>query len=155
MEDLHLTLGRELHVGRLEIAMDDALLVRRFQGFGDARRDSNGIRGVERAATKPLRERLPLDELHCDCSRAARLFEPVHLCDIWMAQRRERLCLAPETHEPLGIAGEMRRQKLQCRVAMQSCITGAVHDTHAARSDRFEKLVDANLGSAEIWLDVP
>ena len=53
VEDLHDPVGRDLDIGGLQIAVDDALLVRRVERFGDLPRD--GQRLVERMGPRAMR----------------------------------------------------------------------------------------------------
>ena len=50
-------------VGRLQIAMDDAFLVRRVERFGDLARDRERLGDRQRPAREPIGERRSLDEL--------------------------------------------------------------------------------------------
>jgi len=43
IEDLHRAIRPHLHVGRFQVAMDDAALVRVFQPFGDLLGDVQGF----------------------------------------------------------------------------------------------------------------
>ena len=61
---LHGAVGPHLDVRGLEIAMDDPLLVRRFEGLGNLLRDGQGFVDGDRAAGDPLRQVLALDEFH-------------------------------------------------------------------------------------------
>jgi hypothetical protein len=54
VEHLHLAARRELDVGRLEIAMDDAFLVRRLERVGDLRAIDRPLR-LEPALRDPVR----------------------------------------------------------------------------------------------------
>ena len=54
-------------------------------------------------------EILALDQFHHERVHAARLFEAVDLRDVRMVQRGERLRLALEPRQPLGIAARTRR----------------------------------------------
>ena len=64
VEHLDGAVGADLDVARLEIAMDDALLVRGVERVGDLPRDAERL--VERSAAlpDPLGQRRPLDQLH-------------------------------------------------------------------------------------------
>jgi len=48
VQHLHRAVGSHLHVGRLQIAVDDALLVRRLERIGNLLRDREGL--VDRQA---------------------------------------------------------------------------------------------------------
>ena len=50
VEHLHLAFGRDLDVGGLEIAVDDALVVRRFERLGNLPRDAERLDQRDRAA---------------------------------------------------------------------------------------------------------
>src|SRR5262249_12732462 len=56
----------------------------------------------------------------------------VHLGDVWMTERRERLCLALEARQPLGIAPEEIRQDLDGDVAAELRVAGAIDLAHSA-----------------------
>ena len=47
VQHLDLPFGREGDVGRLEVTMDDPLLVRRFQRIGDLPGDTHGLVQIE------------------------------------------------------------------------------------------------------------
>ena len=63
VEHLHRAVGRDLDVRGLEIAVDDPLLVRRFERLGDLPRDRQRFVERNRPARDPLGERLALDQL--------------------------------------------------------------------------------------------
>ena len=63
VEHLHRAVGAHLDVGRLEIAMDDALLVRRFERLGDLPRDRQRLVERNRPARDAVGERRPFDQL--------------------------------------------------------------------------------------------
>ena len=112
--------------------MDDALLVCGFERFGDLPR--NGERLVERERTlgDALGERRPLDQLHDERAHAGGVLEPVNVRDVRMIERRERLRLAFEPGEPLGIVRERLRQHLQRDVAIELRVARAIDLPHPA-----------------------
>ena len=59
VEHLHRAVGAHLDVRGLEIAMDDALLVRRFERFRDLSRDRQRLVDRDRSACDPLDESSP------------------------------------------------------------------------------------------------
>ena len=88
--------------------MDDALLVRRFEGLGDLFRDRQrffdaGSHRARCAATGPRPRRAPSRG-----TDTARFFETVDVGDVRMIQRRERLGFAFQTREPFGIVANDR-----------------------------------------------
>src|ERR1051325_3954965 len=97
VEDLHEAIRLEDDVRALDVAVDDALLVRGGEACGDLPRDREELGGVERPAPDPLRERLPLAVLHDDERLAIlRLIDFVDRGDVWMPHRRRRAGLAHE-----------------------------------------------------------
>jgi hypothetical protein len=64
VEELHAPARREPHVRRLEVAVDDSLLVRRRERLGDLPRVGADLFERQRAGGDSPREVIPLDELH-------------------------------------------------------------------------------------------
>ena len=62
VEDLDLSIGRDFHVRRLEVAMDDAVFVRFFKRVRDLARDCNRFVDGNRAALQSLRKVFTFDE---------------------------------------------------------------------------------------------
>src|SRR6266545_6263468 len=85
-------------VRRLQIAMDDALLVRGFERLRHL--PCNGQRLIDRhrATRDPLRQILALDEFHDERADAFCLFEAVDVRNVRMVESGERLCFPREGH---------------------------------------------------------
>src|SRR5262245_26572246 len=89
IEHLHHAIVLHEDVGRLEIAMDDSTLVRRFERLGELPGDRDRVLDRQRSACDTLRQILALDEFHDDeGQRRVRWidalfarFETVYLCD--------------------------------------------------------------------------
>ena len=62
--------------------MDDAVLVRGFERFGDLSRDRQRLVDRDGAARDPLREILTLDELENQRGDAIRFFQAVDVGDV-------------------------------------------------------------------------
>ena len=103
IEHLDGAVGAELDVRRFQIAMDDAGLVRGFERLGHLLRDRQRLVDRDGAARDALREILALDQLHHERADAGRLFDAVQLRDVRMIERGERLRLALEPHEAIGV----------------------------------------------------
>ena len=96
VEHLHAAVRRHDDVGRLQIAVGDAAIVRRGDGFRDLHAVSQQpVRG-DAAGADAVREVLPLDELHREGQDAFRFLDRVNRRDVRMAQGRERTRFAPE-----------------------------------------------------------
>jgi hypothetical protein len=66
--------GDDFDVGGLQIAVDDALLMRGFEGVGDLLGDRQHPVDRDRSARDPLRQVLAFDELHDQRANAVGLF---------------------------------------------------------------------------------
>src|ERR1700722_10039458 len=67
VEDFHLASWAEKDVGRLDVAVDDALGVCRLQRIGDLRRDVEQVRQIEpMMAANHLSQGLAFEKLHDD-----------------------------------------------------------------------------------------
>ena len=64
VEHLHRAVGADFHVGGLEIAVDDPLLVCGFERVGDLFRDGEGFVDRQRPARDAVGQRRPFDQLH-------------------------------------------------------------------------------------------
>ena len=104
VEHLHRAVGADLDVRRLQIAVDDALLVRGFERLGDLLRDGQRLVERDRAARDALRRVVALDEFHHERGHAAAFFEAVDGGDVRMIQRGEDFRFALEPREPIGIS---------------------------------------------------
>jgi hypothetical protein len=127
----------------LEVAMNDALLVRGFERLRDLLRDRQ--RFVERNGTacEALRKILAFDEFHHQGVQARGLLEAVNRGDVRVIQRGEGLGLALEPREAVRIGGERVRQNLDRDVPIQSGIARTKDLSHAALADRRSDVIDA------------
>ena len=135
--------GRTLMFAGFKIAMDDALLVRRFQRVSDLLRDGQRLVDRDRPARDALREVLALDEFHHERADAAGFFETVDVGDVRMVQRGQGPGLALKPRDPLRVGGERLGQDLDRDGAIQLRVPRAVDFTHAAGAERRQDLVRA------------
>ena len=165
VEHLDGAVRRDLDVGRLEVAMDDAAAVRGFERVGDLPGDRERL--VQRKGSSPwlagapaprgrsrptptrravdgaahqLRERETLDQLHHDRLGGA-VLHAVDRGDVRVVERGQRLRLAREPREPLAIVGDRFGEHLDRDVAIEFRIARAVHLAHAAGTERPEDFV--------------
>ena len=75
--------GRELDVGRLQVAVDDALLVRGLERLGDLPGDERASSTGIGASSDSVGERRPLDQLHHQRIDAVAFFQPVDVRRCW------------------------------------------------------------------------
>ena len=114
VEELDALLGDE-DIGRLEIAMDDALAVRRVECLADL--DAVGDRLFDRHRPG---DRLALDELHHQVAAAFVLADIKQRADVRMIERRDRMRLALEALR------EWTLQRLDGDVTIEPHVEGAV-----------------------------
>ena len=74
--------ARHLDVRGLEIAMDDPLLVRRLERFGDLFRDQERLINRDRSTRDPLREVLALNQFHHERADSVTMFKAVDVGDV-------------------------------------------------------------------------
>ena len=115
VEHLDGAIGRDRDVGRLEIAMDDALLVRRGEGLGNLPRQGHGLVQRQRPAGDAVGQRLALDEFEDQRMRLAAVLEAIDRADVRMVERGQHLRFAAEAGEPLGVERERRRRSPSAR----------------------------------------
>ena len=82
VEHLHGTVGSDLDVCRLQVAVDDPVLVCSFESRGDLCRDRQRLVERNRPAGDAHRQVFALDELHHEGQDARRFFEPEHRRDV-------------------------------------------------------------------------
>ena len=96
VEHLH-AVRRQKHVGRLEVAVDDAASVHGRERGEDVEGDRHGLRDAHGPLLKALVERLAFQQLHRDERIIAVVISDViNLADVRMIDARRRARLAPE-----------------------------------------------------------
>ena len=146
VENRGLAVGSELDVRRLEVAVDDALLVGLFERLGDLPRDRDGLVDGNRPALQALREVFPLDELHGEDALAGDLLQAEEGGDVRMREGGEDLRLALEAGESVGVGGERLGQQLQRDVAPEPGVGRAPDLAHAPRAEGRDDRVGSEVG---------
>ena len=147
VEHLDGAVGTHLDVGRLEVSMHDADVVRRFERVGGLPRDLKGFIGRERALPNAIREGRPFDELHDQRDSAVGFLEAVDGGDVWVIQRRQDLGFAAETRQPIGIRGHQRGKNLDRDSTLQPAVGCLVDLAHSAGADLANHFVGAEAGT--------
>ena len=124
--------------------MDNARGMRGLERIGDLLRDGERFVERDRSPRQPLRKVLALDQLHHERTRRARILNPVDVRDVRMIQRRERLRLAFEAHDAIGIACDGRGKHLERDLALEPGIACAIDFAHAALAKLGDDFVDAD-----------
>ena len=124
--------GLRLMFAGFEIAMDDALRVRRLERVRDLMRDVQRFGHRHRPARQSLGEILPWNELHHQRLEPVHFLEAVDHADVGMVEGGEHPRLALEAHDVFRIVSERARQDLDGDIASQPGIARAIHLAHAA-----------------------
>ncbi len=147
VEDLDATVLRDEDVVRLEVPMDDPLVVGGREAAGDLQRIFDGLARGERSSGQARAERLAIEQLHDRVCGLALLPEVVDGQDVWMGERGHGLGLALEAREGLGIVREVGREHLDGNLSAELLVAGAVDLAHATRAEQGEDLVRTEGGS--------
>ena len=134
VEHLDRAVPRELDVRRLEIAVNDAVLMRRLQRLRDLLRDRQGLREGQAPSGHPIGQCLTLDEFKDQRAHTTGFFQAVDRADAWVVQRGQQAGLALEPREAVGVCGERRRQHFEGDLAPELGVAGAIDLPHPARA---------------------
>jgi hypothetical protein len=131
VEHLDRAIRCDLDIGGLEIAVDDALFVRRFERLGNLSRDGEHLGDRHRSARDAVRERLALDQLEHECAEVVSgvslsFFDAVNRCDVGMIQRRQHARLTLKARDAVSVGRERGRQNLDRDLAPEPAVMGAV-----------------------------
>jgi hypothetical protein len=129
----------EQHVGRLEIAMDDARGVGGVEAPAEPLRDGERTLDGQRAELDPVGERLAAHVLHDDEGRIAD-DEVEEARDVRMLDRSDGLRFVLEALAELGIGEELRPEQLDGHAHADGDVLGDEDFAHAARAERLDQL---------------
>ena len=144
VENLGVSALGDKKIRRLDVAMDDALGMRRIQRIGNL--DGQRQQRVQLHGTPGDRvlQGHAVEILHGDKRLAVLLANVVNGADVGMVQRRSRLRLALKPAERLRILGHFIGQKLQCHEAVQPGVFGFINHTHPAAAEPVHNAVMRN-----------
>jgi hypothetical protein len=147
VEDLDPPLGGDEQVLGLEVAVDDPLLVRCGQAVRHLDRVVDRLADRQRARAKAIAERFALEQLRDDEGGAVVGADVVNGQDVGMVEARGGARLLLEALQPVGVAGERRRQHLDGDVAAQAGVASTINLAHSACANPLEHLEVADLGA--------
>jgi hypothetical protein len=124
--------GRDHHIGRLQIAVDDALLVCGRERIGERDADVADLRDGQPSGAHPQAETVTLHQLHCDEADAIGFLHRVDGDDVRMVQGRDSLRFTLKALEASGVLREGGRQHLQRDPPVERQVFGHVDFAHAA-----------------------
>jgi hypothetical protein len=124
---------------RLEVAMDDASLVRRLDRGGDGDRDPSRLGDGERTSGDAVVEGGSRDQLENERERAIELLDPVDRRDPGVVERRESLRLALEAGDPRADSKGQTAEILRSTVAAPVRRVLAHGQRYYSRTPRFSQ----------------
>ena len=147
---------RDEQVVGLQVAVDDALVVRGGEPFGGLARVVDGFARRQRAALQPAAERFPLEQFGDDVGRAGVDADVVDGQDVRVIELPGGARLLLEAMHPAGIGRERLGDQLDRDLAPQARIARAIDLAHAAGAKPADDLVrtDAGTGRDLSW-DAP
>ena len=147
IEHLDVPVARHDDVCRLQVAMDDAAVVRGGESPGDLRAVLDRFANRHRSARGDLSQRVAFEELGHGVRGLAFAADVVDGNDVGMRKGGERFHLALEPRERLGIAREGCRQDFDRDLASEPRVPRSINLAHAAGANGGDDLVGAESGS--------
>ena len=133
--DVGLALAIEEDVRGLQVAVEDASLVRVMDGAGDIGQQPRGRAGVGGEFGQAIGEATAVDQLHAEIAVVAVGAHLMDGDDIGVVERGDGLGLEPEP-PAVVVAGQPAGQDhLERHGAIQTQLAGREHDPHAAAGD--------------------
>ena len=114
--------------------MDDPLLVRGLERFGNLVRDVQRLLDRHRPAHETVGERLALDQLHDEQMTTGGFLEAVQRGDVRMIQRGEDSGFTLEARQAIRIGGPRLRQQLDRHRTTELRVVGAIDLAHPTRA---------------------
>ena len=87
VEDFHASVARQHHVGRLQVAVRDAALVRRADGVGERNRDGQDLRERQTLRGQQIGQRAAVDQFQRQEGDAVGFFDRVDRDDVGVIER--------------------------------------------------------------------
>ena len=147
VEDLDAAVVRDEDVLGLQVAVDDALLVRGAEAARDLQGVVDGLARRDRAGGELLAQRRSLEQLRDDVRRALVGADVVDRHDVRMVEASCRARFLLEPAQPVGVRGVGGGQHLDRDLAIQPRVVRAVDLAHAPRPDGRDDVVRAKTGS--------
>ena len=141
IEDLYISIGCDLDVRRLQISVNDTLVVGCFYSLTNLMRDFH--RTVQRHGTtlKTICQRRPVDQLEHKGTSITRFFQAINCADVRMIKRRKSARFLLETAAPGRIVCERGTQYFDGHIASQPCVSSAIHFAHTALAKQRQNFI--------------
>ena len=138
--DLHAPGGINEDVLRLDVAVEDALAVRVFQGRADGGDDVQRLARSHRGGVHGLTEIHAVHVFHEQPVVVAAHAEVEDADDVGMAELCQRSAFAGEALGKRRVRSQLPREDFQCGHSIQMRLAHFIHAPHAARADELEDL---------------
>ena len=135
----------EHHVSRLEVSVHDPLLVCPVDRASNGSGNLHCLFKGKRPSLEPVKEGLPVEELHHQEIDVTLVTHVVESADIRMRQLRNRACLLLEPCAKIGITSKSLRQHLDRDRASEPDVSRSIDLSHAAFADGLEDFVVSEL----------
>jgi hypothetical protein len=136
VQDLHPTVLRDHHVRRLQVAVDDPLLVRRGQRVGQRDADVEYLPQRQSAGGEDTVKAVPLDQLHGQKMRAVVFLDGEQRDDVRVVEGGDGPGFALEARQPVGVAGHRGGEHLERHLAVKGGVHGQEDGAHAALANQ-------------------
>ncbi|VWM24260.1 Uncharacterised protein [Collinsella intestinalis] len=149
---LDVAVGQHHDVLRLDVAVDDLVLVCNGEGAADLRADLGDLLGIEGAmAAHAALEVGAAQVLHDDVVRVAVFAPVVHAHDVGALQTGCGLRLLLEASGEGGVPGVLGQHDLHGNGAVEHLVLRAIHAGHAAVSDLILEQVPSSKYTLSVW----
>ncbi len=137
VQQLGRAVGDHEHVGRLDVAVDDQVLVRVLDGGADVTKELQARGGVEPVRVAVVDDRLPFDVLHGEVRPAVRRAAAVEKAgDERVLEAGENLPLVPEAaDDAVGVHAALEHLDRHALLERIIVADAKVHGAHAAMTD--------------------
>jgi hypothetical protein len=136
--------GRQQDVGRLQIAVDDAALVRIVDGVCERRHQLGGLARWLRFALEMVVQAAASDELQRQVGQAVVLAYLVDLYDVGVLEARHRLGLGAKACQRLRTGVGARQDHLEGDDSLEALLSRLVDDAHGAAAQLAQDVVAGN-----------
>ena len=150
--DFRLRVEIQQNIRRLDVAVDDAVLVSMGEAVTNPGDEADDLRLVDRYPVGRVVNRLPGHILHHDVEHPIHLAEVIHADEIRVVQAGHRLGLRLEAGAERGVLAEFHRQYFQRHGAVQRPLHRAIDGTHAAGGDQALDVIPREKRRKISWL---
>ncbi len=143
VQDLQPAVPGDEQVLRLQVPVDDPLLVSRGKPVSHLQRVVDSLARREPSAREHRAQRLSFQQLADDVGRSFMSPDVVDRRDVGMVEEPRGLRLLLEPPQPVRVSGEGRRQHFDRHLAPEPGVPRALHLSHPSRAQRGEDLIGA------------